>query len=199
MLERAAARGQHDHRAGLHRRCSRRRLVSSCRCRRRPSPGMRYRRGRCCIRCARYESGRQRASADGTAGKLPASLQGELDWVRAQDAADRWRRCASDSPCPRGRDGRPLMYLCGHSLGLAPLAARAVHLGRRRGLGAARRAGARACAQRLDRLRRAAAAAAGAAGGRLAAGSRGDEFAQRQSASAAGQLLSTRCGSRARC
>jgi kynureninase len=52
---------------------------------------------------------------------LPAS---RLDAARSQDAADTlapWRRSFA---MPRGADGTPLLYFCGHSLGLAPLAAR---------------------------------------------------------------------------
>ncbi len=45
-------------------------------------------------------------------------------WARAEDARDPLRALAARFAHPRGRDGQPLLYLCGQSLGLAPLAAR---------------------------------------------------------------------------
>jgi kynureninase len=59
-------------------------------------------------------------------GALPASLQSRLDWARAQDAADALAPLRGRFAMPRGADGRPLLYFCGHSLGLAPIAARAM-------------------------------------------------------------------------
>lgn len=46
--------------------------------------------------------------------------------AEAHDAADPLRRFRAAFAIPAGRDGRPLVYLCGHSLGLAPLAARGI-------------------------------------------------------------------------
>jgi kynureninase len=52
------------------------------------------------------------------------SLEGRLQWARAQDAADVLAPLRTRFALPCGVDGRPLLYLCGHSLGLAPIAAR---------------------------------------------------------------------------
>ncbi len=49
-----------------------------------------------------------------------------IEWARAQDAADPLRDLRSRFALPCGSDGRPLLYLCGHSLGVAPVAARAM-------------------------------------------------------------------------
>jgi kynureninase len=49
----------------------------------------------------------------------------QLEWARLQDAADPLAALRARFALPRGADGEPLRYLCGHSLGLAPLAARA--------------------------------------------------------------------------
>lgn len=49
-----------------------------------------------------------------------------IEWARAQDAADPLRDLRRCFALPRGSDGRPLLYLCGHSLGVAPVAARAM-------------------------------------------------------------------------
>jgi kynureninase len=46
--------------------------------------------------------------------------------ARARDAADPLRSYRDRFALPRGARGAPLTYLCGHSLGLQPLAARAV-------------------------------------------------------------------------
>ncbi len=54
---------------------------------------------------------------------IPAS---RLDWARSQDAADALAPLRERFALPRGADGTPLLYLCGHSLGLAPLAARSM-------------------------------------------------------------------------
>ena len=59
-------------------------------------------------------------------GARPASLESRLDWARAQDAADVLAPLRERFAIPRGADGRPLLYFCGHSLGLAPIAARAM-------------------------------------------------------------------------
>ncbi len=45
--------------------------------------------------------------------------------ARALDASDPLRACRDQFALPPHVDGRPSIYLCGHSLGLAPLAARA--------------------------------------------------------------------------
>jgi kynureninase len=60
----------------------------------------------------------------GAAG--PAALEAGLGWARAQDAADSLASLRERFALPRGSDGRPLLYFCGHSLGLAPLGARAL-------------------------------------------------------------------------
>ena len=44
--------------------------------------------------------------------------------ARAAMSATRCAPCAAASPCRPARSGEPLTYLCGHSLGLMPLAAR---------------------------------------------------------------------------
>jgi kynureninase len=54
---------------------------------------------------------------------IPAS---RLDWARSQDAADVLAPLRERFAMPRGADGSPLLYFCGHSLGLAPLSARAM-------------------------------------------------------------------------
>jgi kynureninase len=54
------------------------------------------------------------------------SLDGRLPWARAQDAADVLAPLRARFALPRGADGQPLLYFCGHSLGLAPIAARAM-------------------------------------------------------------------------
>lgn len=54
------------------------------------------------------------------------SLDSHLAWARAQDAADVLAPLRTRFALPRGADGAPLLYLCGHSLGLAPLAARSM-------------------------------------------------------------------------
>ena len=48
----------------------------------------------------------------------------DQSWARAEDARDPLRALQARFARPRGPDGQPLLYLCGHSLGLAPLAAR---------------------------------------------------------------------------
>jgi kynureninase len=45
-------------------------------------------------------------------------------FARALDAADPLRTCRDQFHIPRGVDGRPLIYFCGHSLGLQPKSAR---------------------------------------------------------------------------
>jgi kynureninase len=62
----------------------------------------------------------------GAGAARPASLDARLEWARAQDAADVLAPLRSRFALPRGADGRPLLYFCGHSLGLAPIAARAM-------------------------------------------------------------------------
>lgn len=55
----------------------------------------------------------------------PQAFGEQLEWARAQDQADPLAQLRSCFAAPRAADGTPLVYLCGHSLGLAPLAARA--------------------------------------------------------------------------
>ncbi|HXL97654.1 MAG TPA: hypothetical protein VN925_04715, partial [Steroidobacteraceae bacterium] len=62
----------------------------------------------------------------GAGAARPTSLDARLEWARAQDAADVLAPLRSRFALPRGADGRPLLYFCGHSLGLAPIAARAM-------------------------------------------------------------------------
>jgi len=47
-------------------------------------------------------------------------------WARAQDQTDPLSSLRSRFALPRAADGQPLLYLCGHSLGLAPIGARAM-------------------------------------------------------------------------
>ena len=54
----------------------------------------------------------------------PLTFQAQLEWARLQDATDPLAPLRASFSLPRGPDGRALVYLCGHSLGLAPLAAR---------------------------------------------------------------------------
>lgn len=56
----------------------------------------------------------------------PLTFQAQLDWARSQDAADPLAPLRANFALPRAADGRTLVYLCGHSLGLAPLGARAM-------------------------------------------------------------------------
>jgi kynureninase len=56
----------------------------------------------------------------------PAALASRLEWARSQDAADALAGMRARFALPRAADGRPLLYFCGHSLGLAPIAARAM-------------------------------------------------------------------------
>jgi len=70
------------------------------------------------------EVAREAAAGGGAAG--PAALEAGLDWARAQDAADVLAPLRERFALPRAADGRPQLYFCGHSLGLAPLAARAL-------------------------------------------------------------------------
>jgi kynureninase len=57
--------------------------------------------------------------------QLQAQLQAQLrEKARALDAADPLRSFRDAFTLPHGADGHPLIYLCGHSLGLAPDGAR---------------------------------------------------------------------------
>lgn len=47
-----------------------------------------------------------------------------LAYAQARDTADSLARFRGQFAHPRGEDGQPLVYLCGHSLGLQPLSAR---------------------------------------------------------------------------
>jgi kynureninase len=53
-------------------------------------------------------------------------LESRLAWARAQDEIDPLRALRHRFALPRAADGQPLLYLCGHSLGLAPIGARAL-------------------------------------------------------------------------
>jgi kynureninase len=55
-----------------------------------------------------------------------AALASRLEWARSQDAADALAGMRARFALPRAADGRPLLYFCGHSLGLAPTGARAM-------------------------------------------------------------------------
>ncbi|MGH8142311.1 MAG: kynureninase [Steroidobacteraceae bacterium] len=54
------------------------------------------------------------------------SFERQLEWARAQDEADPLAGLRACFALPRATSGAPLLYLCGHSLGLAPIAARAM-------------------------------------------------------------------------
>lgn len=62
----------------------------------------------------------------GEASLGEAALESRLDWARSQDAADALAALRARFALPRAADGRTLLYFCGHSLGLAPNAARAM-------------------------------------------------------------------------
>ncbi|HUI59479.1 MAG TPA: hypothetical protein VLX90_04615, partial [Steroidobacteraceae bacterium] len=47
-----------------------------------------------------------------------------LEYARQRDGADELRGFRQHFALPRNADGEPLVYLCGHSLGLMPRAAR---------------------------------------------------------------------------
>ncbi|HEY3731834.1 MAG TPA: kynureninase [Steroidobacteraceae bacterium] len=55
-----------------------------------------------------------------------SGLDRRLPEARARDAADGLAMFRERFALPRSASGQPLIYLCGHSLGLAPLAARTV-------------------------------------------------------------------------
>jgi len=48
----------------------------------------------------------------------------DQSWARSEDTRDPLRALRARFALPRGPDGHPLLYLCGHSLGLSPLRAR---------------------------------------------------------------------------
>jgi len=54
------------------------------------------------------------------------SFQRALEQSRERDEADPLAGLRARFALPRGNDGAPLLYLCGHSLGLAPVQARAM-------------------------------------------------------------------------
>jgi kynureninase len=56
---------------------------------------------------------------------MPA-FQPDEAFARALDAADPLRHCRDQFEIPRRPDGTPVVYFCGHSLGLQPKAARAL-------------------------------------------------------------------------
>lgn len=53
-----------------------------------------------------------------------ATFEQQLTWARAQDAADPLAPLRREFVLPTDAYGKPLLYLCGHSLGLAPRDAR---------------------------------------------------------------------------
>ncbi len=53
----------------------------------------------------------------------PAAYRAEESWALEQDARDPLAWCRGEFELPPGPDGRPLVYLCGNSLGLMPRAA----------------------------------------------------------------------------
>jgi kynureninase len=55
-----------------------------------------------------------------------ARFEQRLDWARSQDGSDPLSALRGAFAMPRATDGRPLVYLCGHSLGLAPAGARSM-------------------------------------------------------------------------
>jgi kynureninase len=54
----------------------------------------------------------------------PSPYEDSLEYARSMDAADPLRRWRAAFALPLDAAGAPLVYLCGHSLGLAPRAAR---------------------------------------------------------------------------
>jgi kynureninase len=54
-----------------------------------------------------------------------ADFEQQLAWARAQDAADPLAALRREFVLPTDAYGKPMLYLCGHSLGLAPRGARA--------------------------------------------------------------------------
>ena len=52
------------------------------------------------------------------------SYEPTLEFARGRDEADPLHPLRERFALPRGGRGEPLVYLCGHSLGLMPLAAR---------------------------------------------------------------------------
>ena len=54
-----------------------------------------------------------------------------LEAARARDAADPLRALRARFALPRNAQGEPLTYLCGHSLGLMPLASATCYRGTR--------------------------------------------------------------------
>jgi len=52
------------------------------------------------------------------------SAESTLEAARGRDASDPLRGFRARFALPRDAHGEPLVYLCGHSLGLLPLAAR---------------------------------------------------------------------------
>src|SRR6185437_11171544 len=88
-------------------------ISCSSRCLR--STAMRYPAARCCI-VWRAEVG--------TASMTHPPYEPTLDCARRLDEADPLRALRERFALPRGGNAEPLVYLCGHSLGLMPLAAR---------------------------------------------------------------------------
>ncbi len=164
----------HSHRAGIRpgRGCRRSLLCCSCRCPR--SPVMPYRAGRCSIGLPPEPASRCSMSHD--------TYEPTAEFARRLDEADPLRGFRERFALPRGAGGEPLVYLCGHSLGLMPLAARALrHRGAGR-LGAARGPRPRAGAPALDSLSREPARRARGSHRRAPRRGRRDELADSQPA-----------------
>lgn len=56
----------------------------------------------------------------------PSPIDTSLAWAEQQDAQDPLRALRARFAMPRAADGTELIYLCGHSLGPAPVAARSI-------------------------------------------------------------------------
>lgn len=61
-----------------------------------------------------------------TAGSAEMTYRNELSYAREQDAADPLRSCREKFCLPTDERGKPLIYLCGNSLGLMPKRAREI-------------------------------------------------------------------------
>jgi kynureninase len=64
------------------------------------------------------------SSAAEQAGSWPTGFRPEEAFAREADAADPLRRYRDQFFLPQGADSQPLIYFCGHSLGLQPRAVR---------------------------------------------------------------------------
>jgi kynureninase len=66
------------------------------------------------------------AHSSALAAARSEQFEQRLLWAREQDQADRLAPLRARFALPRGPDGGPALYFCGHSLGPAPIAARAM-------------------------------------------------------------------------